>query len=144
MFFFWTTLYCDFCVWRRVISDIKDRVTNIKDTYSSISLVVGGNDCDINTAPDDIIDQYRGLITTAKSKATNVTVSIVCPRIKSDKPELNDKIRQRECWFASSLPRWGSKRRKQQLIISSDRRQCQWWIHLGWRCPSHENCRWQT
>ena len=73
-----------------VISDIKDRVTNIKDKYSSISLVVGGNDCDSNTAPDEIIDQYRGLIATDKSKATNVNVSSVCPRIKSDKPELND------------------------------------------------------
>ena len=75
-----------------VISDIKDRVTNIKDKYSSISIVVGGNDCDSNTAPDEIIDQYRGLIATAKSKATNVTVSSVCPRIRTDKLELNDKI----------------------------------------------------
>ena len=73
-----------------VISDIMDRVTNFKDKYSIISLVVGGNDCDSNTAPDEIIDQYRGLIATAKSKATTANVSSVCARIKSDKPELND------------------------------------------------------
>ena len=60
--------------------------------YSSISLVVGGKDCDSNTAPDEIIDQYRGLIATAESKATNVTVSSACPRIRTDNPELNDTI----------------------------------------------------
>ena len=70
------------------ISEIKDRVTNIKDKYSNISLVVGGNDCDSNTTPDEIIDQYMGLIATDKSKVTTVNVSSVhvCPRIKSDKP----------------------------------------------------------
>ena len=55
-------------------------------------LVVGGNDCDgrQDTPISDILAQYEDLIEGAKSIATSVTVSSMCPRRKSI--ELNERI----------------------------------------------------
>ena len=55
-------------------------------------LVVGGNDCDgrQDTPISDTIAQYKDLIEGAKSIATSVTVSGVCPRRKST--ELTERL----------------------------------------------------
>ena len=65
-----------------VIDRIKKTVSDIKDRHAHIYLVVGGNDCDNDDNPAQIIEKYKALIATTKSKATNVTVASVCPRVK--------------------------------------------------------------
>ena len=74
------------------ISDIRERVLSIKEKHAQIALVVGGNDCDSSAVPTDILDEYKELIGVAKEKAAEVTVSSVCPRVRTDKPDLKDKI----------------------------------------------------
>ena len=78
------------CVPGGKINDIKDKVMKLSSdvTHDKAVLVVGGNDCDpldpsdIKT-PAAIIDDYRSLVTVAKTKAQEVIVSSVVPRMKS-------------------------------------------------------------
>ena len=58
------------------------------EKYDRAILVVGGNDCDPRDATNTssastIVDNYRRLVKQTKTKAKTVTVSSVCPRIKS-------------------------------------------------------------
>lgn len=55
-------------------------------------LVVGGNDCDSreDKVIADILAEYKDLIEGAKTIASSVTVSSICPRRKS--PELTERI----------------------------------------------------
>lgn len=68
------------------IQNIHDVITNDlpnNEQYHSMTLVVGGNDCDTTppTPANDIVDRYAKLIDDAKTKAKSVIVSSVCPRI---------------------------------------------------------------
>jgi hypothetical protein len=55
------------------------------DNDKEITLVVGDNDCDTTTAKTakDITEEYTKLIDAAKTKAEQVTVSSICPRMTS-------------------------------------------------------------
>ena len=79
------------CICKRggVVKDLQEVLDDLPtDTpLSRIILVGGGNDCD--TDGDDldvsgIIAQYKDLVACAKTRASNVTICSVCPRIKSD------------------------------------------------------------
>ena len=76
------------------IKDIQGKVDQFPagNTLCRAVLVVGGNDCDgrQDTPISDILAQYKDQIEGAKSIATSVTVSSVCPRRKST--ELNECI----------------------------------------------------
>ena len=79
------------------INDISDVVSKCSTdkTYDRAVLVVGGNDCDPRERTDDrtasdIIAEYRTLAKVTKSRANSVTVSSICPRIKS--VEVKNKI----------------------------------------------------
>lgn len=74
------------------IVDIKRVVTDLLPDYSRAIIVVGGNDCDQDHLPTtpgpknpaEIVDEYRSLIVNTKLKVPSVTVSSICPRMKSD------------------------------------------------------------
>ena len=57
-----------------------------------VILAVGGNDCDsgVDKPITDIVGEYKDLIESAKTIALSVTVSIVCPRRKSQ--EVTERI----------------------------------------------------
>ena len=80
------------CIPRGHIKDIQAKVNEFpaRNRLCRAVLVVGGNDCDgrQDTPISDILAQYKDLIEGAKSIATYVTVSSVCPRRKST--ELNE------------------------------------------------------
>lgn len=68
------------------IQNVHDVITNDlpnDEQYDTMTLVVGGNDCDTTppTPANDIIDRYAELIDHAKTKAKSIVVSSVCPRI---------------------------------------------------------------
>ena len=70
-----------------LIGDIQEEVFKLPDnSYSHIALVIGGNDCDKKPQKPakDIVDVYGKLISVAKDKARHVTVSSICPRIRSN------------------------------------------------------------
>ena len=79
------------------VPDIHRKLAELpKDTYNRVTLMVGGNDCD-NPGSDvspqavtDIITDYRALITDAKSRAPEVFVGTVCPRLKG--PDVDARI----------------------------------------------------
>jgi hypothetical protein len=77
---------------RGCITDIQDSVRELPGGHDELTLVVGGNDCDSKPSKtaDDIIKGYDTLLVEAKSKARQVFVSSICPRIPSQ--ETNDKI----------------------------------------------------
>ena len=69
------------------ISEVTKEVEKLVSGYDMLTLVVGGNDCDKptddSTSVTAIIEQYGNLIDAAHVKAKEVTVSSICPRIKS-------------------------------------------------------------
>ena len=77
------------CVLGGKISNVKPALCDLSDvTHDKWILVVGGNDCDTRDANDiktasAIIDDYRTLVSVAKTKAERVIVSTVVPRLKS-------------------------------------------------------------
>ncbi len=85
------------CISGGKISNIKDKVNQLSSdvTREQAILVVGGNDCDPRESGDsrtasDIIEDYRTLVTATKTKAEQVTVSSILPRLKS--AEVKTKI----------------------------------------------------
>ena len=44
------------------IEDVRERVSNIRDTLSHIYLVVGGNDCDNNDNSAEIVKKYKNIL----------------------------------------------------------------------------------
>ena len=70
---------------------MKDDVSN-ENRYKTTTLVIGGNDCDTTppTSAADIVEDYAKMIDVAKSKAQDVAVSSVCPRMIS--PDVTEKI----------------------------------------------------
>ena len=67
------------------IDTVTKELERVKD-YDSITMVVGGNDCDSETPVPaaKIVESYQQLIQKACQKANKVTVSSICPRMKSD------------------------------------------------------------
>ena len=65
------------------IKDVRDHLEALPSGYESITLLVGGNDCDITPPPSaaTIVATYGGLLGMAIIKARNVTVSSICPRM---------------------------------------------------------------
>ena len=72
------------------ISQLKEKISSLSnDTHrEKVILAVGGNDCDPRDSTaktaSDIVDDYRALVSLSKTKAHDVVVSSVCPRLKSD------------------------------------------------------------
>ena len=66
-----------------MIKDVRDHLEALPSGYESITLLVGGNDCDVTPPPSAaaIIATYGGLLDMAIIKARNVTVSSICPRM---------------------------------------------------------------
>ena len=61
--------------------------------YSTICLLIGGNDCDEPQTPTaDIIKSYNELIGNAMTKCTNVTVASILPRRCPDNANISDRI----------------------------------------------------
>lgn len=67
------------------IKDVEDVVKNLTHEYEEITLVVGGNDCDSATpkTAQEILEAYGSLMDTAKTRAEQINVSSICPRLKS-------------------------------------------------------------
>ena len=67
------------------IATISKELDRAKD-YDQITLVIGGNDCDRQppTPADTIVKSYNDLIQKACMRANNVTVSSICPRLKTE------------------------------------------------------------
>ena len=67
------------------IDTVTKELERVKD-YDTITMVVGGNDCDreIPVPAAKIVESYHKLIQKACQKANKVTVSSICPRMKSD------------------------------------------------------------
>ena len=65
------------------IKDVRDHLEALPSGYESITLLVGGNDCDVTPPPSAaaIVATYGGLLDMAIIKARNVTVSSICPRM---------------------------------------------------------------
>ena len=65
------------------IKDVRDYLEALPNGYESITLLVGGNDCDITPPPSAaaIVATYGGLLDMAIIKARNVTVSRICPKM---------------------------------------------------------------
>ena len=75
------------------LNDELDKTTHPVDKYERIVILVGSNDiCDVkdNDSVSDIIPKYTSLLEKAKSRASQVCVSSVCPR--TDKLHLKNKI----------------------------------------------------
>ena len=75
-----------------LISDITAEVDNLPEGYDELTLIVGGNDCDSDppVPASHIVDRYSTLVTSAKTKAADVRVCAILPRLKSE--ALCDKI----------------------------------------------------
>ena len=65
------------------IKDVRDYLEALLSGYESITLLVGGNDCDITPPPSAaaIVATYGGLLDMAIINARNVTVSRICTRM---------------------------------------------------------------
>ena len=74
------------------ISDAKTAVEQLTPGYESVTLIIGGNDCEAKPPKpaETIVKSYRELIDAAQEKCQRVTVSSICPRLSSD--EVQDKI----------------------------------------------------
>ena len=68
------------------IADVRSRLEVLPSGYDSITLLVGGNDCDATPPPPaaTIVDSYGELLEMAQVKARKVIVSSICPRMTSE------------------------------------------------------------
>ena len=69
------------------IADITAEIAKLPPKgHRMVTVVVGGNDCAARPAKpvDSIVNDYRTLIDTAISKAEQVTVGSICPRLTPD------------------------------------------------------------
>ena len=74
------------CIPGAKIDDVRDRLEALPSDYDKITLLVGGNDCDVTPPPPaaTIVTKYGGLLDMAQAKARAVTVSSICPRKTTD------------------------------------------------------------
>ena len=74
------------------LAGIEKRINEMSSGYDSITVVAGGNDCDTSppTPAPTVIDAFASVIDAAKAKASTVTVSSVCPRLKT--ADITNKI----------------------------------------------------
>ena len=74
------------------ISDVKSVVEQLTPGYESVTLLVGGNDCEAKPikSADAILKSYSELIDVAKEKCQTVKVSSICPRLNSK--DVQDRI----------------------------------------------------
>ena len=92
------------------ISDAKVAVEKLTPGYETITLVVGGNDCqaDPPIPAEDIVKSYSELIDAAQKKGHTVTVSSICPRIPK---EIGDKLQEKiDCVNAGLLATCNDKK----------------------------------
>ena len=68
------------------IDNVKQSISSLDRKYEHITLVVGGNDCDVKPAvpPKSVVDSFTDLIDSAKDKANHVNVSSICPRLNCE------------------------------------------------------------
>ena len=67
------------------LAGIEKKISELSSGYDTITVVAGGNDCDtsLSTPAPTVIDAFASVIDAAKAKASTVTVSSVCPRLKT-------------------------------------------------------------
>ena len=67
------------------LAGIEKKISELSSGYDTITVVAGGNDCDTSpsTPAPTVIDAFASVIDAAKAKASTVTVSSVCPRLKT-------------------------------------------------------------
>ena len=67
------------------LAGIEKKISELSSGYDTITVVAGGNDCDTSpsTPAPMVIDAFASVIDAAKAKASTVTVSSVCPRLKT-------------------------------------------------------------
>ena len=67
------------------LAGIEKKISELLSGYDTITVVAGGNDCDTSpsTPAPTVIDAFASVIDAAKAKASTVTVSSVCPRLKT-------------------------------------------------------------
>lgn len=68
------------------VKDIHGELEKLPPGLEKVTVVVGGNDCDTKTPTpaSHIADKFAELIAHAKTKAKDVTVAGICPRLTSD------------------------------------------------------------
>ena len=71
------------CIGGAKIVDVTKELSSQKDKFDTVSLVVGGNDCDtVDATPASISNDIKQMIDAAKKVGNNVKVSSILPRIK--------------------------------------------------------------
>ena len=67
------------------LTGIEKKISEMSSGYDSITVVAGGNDCDTSqsTPAPTVMDAFATVIDAATAKASTVTVSSVCPRLKT-------------------------------------------------------------
>ena len=67
------------------LAGIEKNISELSSGYDSITVVGGGNDCATSpsTPAPTVIDAFASVIDAAKAKASTVTMSSVCPRLKT-------------------------------------------------------------
>ena len=67
------------------LAGIEKNISELSSGYDSITVVAGGNDCatSLSTPAPTVIAAFASVIDAAKAKASTVTVSSVCPRLKT-------------------------------------------------------------
>ena len=67
------------------LAGIEKKISELSSGYDTITVVAGGNDCDTSpsTPAPTVIDAFASVIDAAKAKASTVTVSSACPRLKT-------------------------------------------------------------
>ena len=67
------------------LAGIEKKIIELSSGYDTITVVAGGNDCDTSpyTPARTVIDAFASVIDAAKAKASTVTVSSVCLRLKA-------------------------------------------------------------
>ncbi len=73
------------------ITDVAEKVKDLKPGFKNIVLVAGGHDCDgSDRTAASIVDSYTRVVDEAKKKAESVTVVSIPPRLRSQ--ETSEKI----------------------------------------------------
>ena len=81
------------CIRGGKIPDIHQRIKNKTNKYSSVSIIVGGNDCAaaVDASPvDELLHNYKCLVDDAKSLSDDIRVATILPR--DDCQETTDRI----------------------------------------------------
>ena len=81
------------CIRGGKIPDVHQKIKNKKNKYSSVFIIVGGNDCAaaVDASPvDELLHNYKCLVDDAKSLSEDIRVATILPR--DDCQETTDRI----------------------------------------------------